>query len=369
MDEKRALLSWFPALAEQVRFFPLGEFPTPLERMTKLEEAIGAGPLYVKREDLTAPGFGGNKVRTLEGLFAVALERGAKQIWTTGAYGSNHAVCMAAHAPRAGLRSGALLFPQPVTRTAQNNLRALVAFGCELRPVAHAVTLPAAMLALEIEDGRKRAGHYVMVPGGAVPKGAFGHVSAALELAEQIARDGLEPPAHLVLAIGSTCTTAGLLVGLALAARLGLGFSQPPLVHAVRVTPWPVTSAPNTLRLALATAKALERRLGRIAALSYRELAKHLRIETRFFGGGYGVPVEGGAEAGRLFEAAGGPWVDEVYAEKSAAAFLALARERRDGPLLYWTTRATQPLPTPSADDLAHIPRPFRRFLGEEPLK
>jgi 1-aminocyclopropane-1-carboxylate deaminase/D-cysteine desulfhydrase-like pyridoxal-dependent ACC family enzyme len=367
MHETRALIRRFPSLSGDGLFFPLGELPTPLARLETLERKLGSGPLYVKREDLTAEGFGGNKVRTLEGLFAHARELGARQIWSTGAYGSNHAVCMAAHARRAGLSSGALLFSQPVTRTAQNNLRALVAFGCEVRHVAHAVTLPASMIALELENRRKRAGHYVMLPGGAVPRGAFGHVSAALELAEQIADQGLDAPRRVVLAIGSTCTTAGLLVGFALAARLGIGFDSSPIVHAVRVTPWPVTGRANILRLAVATARELEVKLGDVASFTWGELGRALEVDGRFYGGGYGVPVAGGAEAGRVFESVGAPWVDEVYAEKSAAAFLSLAREGREGPLLYWTTRATQALPSARDTELEALPRPLRRFLDKTP--
>lgn len=364
MRESRALVRRFPSLEGRGLFFPLGEFPTPLGRLENLERTLGVGPLYVKREDLTAEGFGGNKVRTLEGLFAHARELGAKTIWSTGAYGSNHAVCAAAHARRAGLESGALLFPQPVTRTAQNNLRALLAFGCEVRALAHAATLPAAMMALELENRRSDAGHYVMLPGGAVTRGALGHVSAALELAEQIAEGSFEAPRHVVLAIGSTCTTAGLLVGFAMAARLGLGFSTPPTVHAVRVTPWPITGRTNVLRLARATSRELAREIGEAASFDWRELSRGLAIETRFFGGGYGVPLEGGARAARAFERAGAPWVDEVYAEKSAAAFLTLAREHRDGPVLYWTTRATQPLPAPAPERVLALPRRLRRFLA-----
>ena len=57
-----------------------------------------------------------------------------------------------------------------------------------------------------------------MPPGGATPIGTFGALSAAFELAEQI-EAGLAPrTARIVLAVGSTCTTAGLLAGIALAA-------------------------------------------------------------------------------------------------------------------------------------------------------
>jgi D-cysteine desulfhydrase len=86
--------------------------------------------------------------------------------------------------------------------------------------------------------------------------GALGYVSAALELAEQIEAGVLPPPRRIVVGIGSTCTTAGLLVGLDLARRLGIGFrnAEPELV-AVRVTPWPVTSRFRILGLAERTAR------------------------------------------------------------------------------------------------------------------
>ena len=78
-----------------------------------------ASDAYVKREDESAEVYGGNKVRTLEFLFGEALARGARRIYSTGAFGSNHAAATVLHAPRVGLESGALLFPQPPSRTAR----------------------------------------------------------------------------------------------------------------------------------------------------------------------------------------------------------------------------------------------------------
>eukprot|EP00662_Eupelagonemidae_sp_cell21_P057156 gene57156-biopygen1247 len=68
------------------------------------------------------------------------------------------------------------------------------------------------------------------MPGGNNPTGALGHVGAALELAEQVA-----DPDAIFLALGSSCTTAGLCVGVAAARRCGLAaFRKRPFrLHAV----------------------------------------------------------------------------------------------------------------------------------------
>ncbi len=52
-----------------------------------------------------------------------------------------------------------------------------------------------------------------MPPGGATPIGTMGALGAAFELAEQIEAGLAPPPRRIVLAIGSACTTAGLLAG------------------------------------------------------------------------------------------------------------------------------------------------------------
>ncbi len=70
----------------------LSLLPTPLQPATRLAEALGVRrPLWVKRDDLTGPGLGGNKVRKLEYLLAHAKAAGADTVITVGARQSNHA--------------------------------------------------------------------------------------------------------------------------------------------------------------------------------------------------------------------------------------------------------------------------------------
>jgi L-cysteate sulfo-lyase len=83
----------------------LASWPTPLEPAPRLAAALGldAGDLWIKRDDLTGLGGGGNKVRKLEYTCAAALAAGATTLVTTGAAQSNHARLTAAAARRLGL--------------------------------------------------------------------------------------------------------------------------------------------------------------------------------------------------------------------------------------------------------------------------
>jgi D-cysteine desulfhydrase len=185
-----------------------------------------------------------------------------------------------------------------------------------------------------------------MAPGGATPTGALGYVNAALELAEQLAHSGLEPPRRIYVGIGSTCTTAGLLVGFAHAARRKLGFREAPTVVAVRVTPWPVTSRYRVLSLARRTARYLSLHAGdRGLDVPERELESRLVIDGSELGAGYGRPTPRGQQAIDWFAEHAALRLDTTYSAKSGAAFLRAVRERDDGPHLFWSTKSSAPLP------------------------
>lgn len=116
---KRPLLELAPSASFD--WVELGDFPTRVDRV-----ALPRGELYVKRDDLSSPVYGGNKVRTLETLFGQALAEGATRIYSTGAFGSNHATATVLHAPRAGLEAGVILFPQPESAAALENLQVIL---------------------------------------------------------------------------------------------------------------------------------------------------------------------------------------------------------------------------------------------------
>jgi len=360
----------FAGLKGQLPWVVLGNWPTRVQRLEQLEGELGHGPLFVKREDESSPIFGGNKIRTLEGHFGRALAEGAHEIWSTGAYGTNHGLAAVMHAPRVGLGSGSILFPQPATETACGNLRASLATGAPILRLRTPVTLPLGVVRTRLGSARRR---YIMAPGGATPTGSLGHVSAALELARQVEDGELPAPRIIVIAVGSTCTSAGLTVGLCLAERLGIGFgagkAPRPLLHAVRVTPWPITSSTAIAWLAERTSRALAALVGDVARFSRRELRQAFRVDGRFFAGGYGRPLEQGPPAREQFLASDGPPLDEVYSQKSGAAFVALARAHAPAPLLFWATRTSAILPQPSPRQLDEAPRALKRWLERPRLR
>jgi D-cysteine desulfhydrase len=366
-----ALARWLPALERRVPLAPLGDWPTPLEELR-----VDGRPLWIKREGDSNTRYGGNKVRTLEAWLGHARARGARRIWAIGAYGSNHAIATVLHARALGLDAGAILFPQPHSTWAAENAGALIASGCPIVRLRSVIEVPFVGAAI----ARRERDSIVMPPGGATPIGTFGALSAAFELAEQIGEGLAPPPRTIVLPIGSTCTTAGLVAGFALAAAVGAWRWPIPIVHGVRVTPWPVTS-----RFVIAQLVAMT--LARIAALggpdvplpSPRfELDLHeltgspllgldlgarspLLVDRREIGGGYGKSTPRGLAA---LAAATPEWprLDGVYSGKAMAAALRLHRNGV-GPLLFWATKSTTLLPSPSADALRAAPPKLVRWL------
>src|SRR5207248_11289450 len=70
-------------LSDRLAAFPrlgLANLPTPLEPMKRLTAHLGGPRLWVKREDATGPGFGGNKLRKLDYVLHQALSSGANAI-------------------------------------------------------------------------------------------------------------------------------------------------------------------------------------------------------------------------------------------------------------------------------------------------
>jgi D-cysteine desulfhydrase len=365
----RPLLELWPALERHVRFSALGDFPTPVEPLAQL--APGLGPLgddvYVKRDELSSALYGGNKVRTLEPLLGQAQLEGREWVAATGAYGSNHAVATVLHGARLGLRCAAILFPQPFSPTAAANLRVSLGRASEVVALPHWSFLPFGMSRFRGRLARRHESALVMPPGGAIPRGCLGFLSGSLELGAQVQAGVLPAPAEVVLAVGSTCSSAGLLVGLLVATRLGLGFggsrSARPLLVPVRVTPWPVTSRVRIVGLARRLASWLYALTGdRVFEIEARELARGLELETRHLGRGYGRPTAAGQRAIERRV----PWsatLDTTYSAKSAAALLDRVQRCPPQTRLFWSTKSAAPLPEITNQELASAPRGPLRWL------
>jgi D-cysteine desulfhydrase len=342
-----ALFEHLPRL--RIPWVRLGDWPTPI---------TSAHGVWFKHEGESHARYGGNKLRTLEAWLGHARELGAERIWAIGAYGSNHAIATVLHAPTAGLGAGAIVFPQPSSEWAIENCGGLIESGCRIVRLRSVVEVPFAAMAIRRRDPRSA----VMPPGGATTVGTFGAMSAAFELADQVAAHAAPPPRRIVLAVGSTCTAAGLLAGLALAHALGVWRWPVPIVHAVRVTPWPVTSRVRIADLARRSLVRVEAVTGIRVAIDLPELVARLVVDGRELGPGYGRITRRGDDAMRTLPQA--PRLDGVYSAKAAAALLRL-HARGIGPLLFWASKSTARLPAPSPSRLRDAPVALGRWLAE----
>ncbi|MGW9174933.1 D-cysteine desulfhydrase family protein [Streptomyces decoyicus] len=278
----------------------LGTWPTPLEPAPRLARALGLGPedLWIKRDDLTGLGGGGNKVRKLEWTCGAALAEGATALVTTGAPQSNHARLTAAAGARLGL-DVVLVLAGSADSSASGNLALDGLFGAtvvwagevrgaELAAVAERVT---AQL-------RRRGAVPALIPfGGSSPLGAYGYAECGRELLGQAPE--LDT---VVVALGSGGTMAGLVDALGPARVLG--------VHCGAVD-----DPAGTVT-------------GLVAGLSGAVLAPEaLRLRLDQVGAGYGTLTDASMDALTLAGRTEGIVLDPVYTGRALAGLRAAVRD------------------------------------------
>jgi len=348
------LLSQFPGLQQSLPYLPLTTLPTPLDIAPNLAGHLGLDKLWIKRDDLSADIYGGNKVRKLEYLIADGLQTGCDALITFGAIGSNHALATSIFAQAQGLPCYAVLVDQAMTPNVSKTLKYHARIGTVLM---HADTFrKAGQLADEtIANHRSGPERMCLVPwGGSSWLGSVGFVNAALELASQLEPD--EIPDKIYLASGSIGTSVGLALGLRLA-------NLPTEIVAVRVVPAPANDD-RFIYLFEETNRELHDR-DRSFPIFDDAMAN---VETRreFLGSGYAEPTSESLEAVELISATEGLKLENTYTGKALAALVHDA-STTDGAgmrAIFWNTYNGHAYP----DDLDTIkpdalPEPFRRYL------
>lgn len=81
----------------------LAALPTPLEPLAGLERQIGYSGIFIKRDDLTGLGPGGNKLRSLEFIAGKAIAEGKDTLIASGPVQSNLCTLTAAACAKLGL--------------------------------------------------------------------------------------------------------------------------------------------------------------------------------------------------------------------------------------------------------------------------
>jgi D-cysteine desulfhydrase len=330
----RPLFDAFPGLRGRVPFTALANLPTPLEPMKRLSAEVGA-EVWVKRDGLTHPVYGGNKIRKFEFIFGDLLRKGARAVLTGGGLGSHHTLATAVIARQFGVQAVCAYYCQPIDEEVFRNLRLSAGLGIEAHFCGDYVGL-ALSFARQYARWWVRTGRppYFIYPGGPGTLGVLGYVNAAFEIQAQWAAMGGRKPEAMFVAAGSCGTFAGLLLGARLA---GLDAA----VVGVRIIEEDVANRAKIARMVNRAARYLWRRDPLVPRIEIRP--GEVQLLDGYLGAGYAHPTEKGRRAvERVAETENLP-LETTYTGKAMAALLDYVERHPGARVLFVDTFAEAP--------------------------
>ena len=310
-----------------IPYLNYGVFPTPIEEAPRFRQALGAAAprVFIKRDDYTGPGFGGNKVRKLEYVLAKAVADGVEVAVTSGGLKSNHARVTAAMCARIGLRCVLVLNSAAVTYEGLKPASLAVdeLLGAEVVRVAsreeRATTVESVAESLR-GDGKKVA---VIPIGASIPLGALGFVRAVEETKSRL--EAIDTRIDYVFHSSSSGgTQAGIVAGCQLFDWRG--------VKVVGVSPDDPSASIS------AEVGKIIRGVGEALGA---QLSEDVTVLDDYVGAGYGVPSAQGDEAIELLARTEGVILDPVYTAKAMAALIDWVRKGKlteNDNVMFWHT-------------------------------
>ncbi len=317
---------------ENLSRFRLAEFPTPIHNLETLSKACNGPSIYMKRDDLTSLGMGGNKTRKLEFLIGEALDQDKDTLVTAGGLQSNHCRLTAAAARRAGL-SCHLVLNGKKPESLNGNLLLDKIFGakvhyCDRKERDEKLN----QVADELAAGGAKP--YVIPVGGSNSTGSVGYVNAMLELDTQLKEMKIKPDA-IVFASSSGGTQAGLALGAKIIDFKGqiLGIS----IDQTKTGDEPFL--PVLTRIVNKTAK----RIG----LDIQMTNNDFNLNCDYLGAGYAMPEDLEFDAIKLLAQHEGILLGPVYTARAMGGLLNLIQKgvfTKDQTILFWHTGGTPEL-------------------------
>jgi len=206
-------------LDEKIREMPrikLGCLPTPIERLFNFEKKLGSGKIYIKRDDLTGLGPGGNKIRSLEFILGEAVSEKCGTIIVAGPLQSNLCTLAACACAKAGLKCISVHNGVEPKRAEGNQLLNKL-LNIESHYLGNISSNERNNYARELKDSLTKKGSpaYFIENGATTGMGAMGYVDAIIEMKKQ-AQELNIPLKSIYAPGGNGGVAAGLIYGNAL---------------------------------------------------------------------------------------------------------------------------------------------------------
>lgn len=282
----------------------------------RLTRHLGGPSLWVKREDCTGLGFGGNKLRKLDYVLREALDAGADTLVSGGVVQSNSQRQVAAAAAKLGLVCHLVVYHgrlQPPTLSYHSSGNAALnrLFGAILHDAPWTGDRNQAIEALANVIANEGRTPYVVPYGVSNALGTTGYASAVAEMARQSVAARFVPNA-IVHASGSGATQAGLVLGAA-------ACLPDTRVIGIDIDAEPVRVAADVVAFGRAAAE--------LADLPFD--ASDIEVVAGHAGPAYGVPHAATIDAIKLTARLEGLVLDPVYSGKAMAGLINLIQQGR----------------------------------------
>lgn len=332
--DKPLLFEAFPDLGATTPWMPLADVPTPVEPMDAIAPWLGRTGVFMKRDDLISPLYGGNKVRRWEFVLADAKRKGKTRIVTVGGIASTQAMATTLFGKSLGFDVTVVLFEQPVTTFGRDTIRGLLQAGARLE-YAGGYTRTA-WKAWRAWRSVGADGYFIM-PGASNALANLGFIDAMFELKQQVDAGEAPRPDAIVVPTGSAGTLAALALGAA-------HFGWPTEIVGVRITTALATNRFIVDGVIKRTDQALAKR-----ARGWSPMRKNVNysIYGGALGKGYGYPTTAAIEAAEQVRILTGAMGEVTYSGKALAAVRDLAQKRPNANILLWNTLSTVRPPAP----------------------
>ena len=331
MSETYPLFDKYPELKERVKRISFGKFPTPVERLEKLESRINVGSLWVKRDDLDSDKFSGNKIRVMELLLADALNRGCDTLVSMGALGSNQVLSSIVFGAGMGFDIDGIYFEQPLHGYVKRHLLVGARHRVHMTLCKNPNYSPLYAGYRYLRQRLAGRWPYFIPTFGSHPLCVLGYVNAGMELARQVDEGMCPMPDKVYVTLGTGGTYAGIVLAFKL---LGL----PVEVVGVRITDLLVCNRLVVANLLNRTLSYMRKRNAKVPKIKFRP--GDLVFEHDFFGGEYARSTPESEEAAREADEAADLVLDSTYTAKTMAALFKHAAESKlEGKnTLFWHT-------------------------------
>lgn len=354
----REIFKYYPALKEKLPFLEIGNFPTPVERLEKFGKETGIKNIYIKRDDLSSPLYGGNKVRKLEFLLGDAKNKNKKFLLTTGAAGSNYILSVCIFSKKFGFKPTVIFYPQEMVSYIKKNLLLYHYFGCEMIYSYSVYFVPFYLIYNFFRLGFKNKSFPLYLPiGGSSILGTVGYLNAIFEIKKQIEENIFPEPSYIFCALGTCGTAAGLELGVRVT-------NLKTKVVSVQVVEKTIANSKRVAKLVNKTAEYLHH-LDRNFPL-IKISPKEIFVLKKYFGGKYARITKEAVEAVNLLKKTENIKLETTYTGKTLAAVIDFVKENslENEPILFLNSYNSVELSDFIKDkDYRELPRKFQRFF------